>query len=139
MLGSQQKVIGFFLLILLVITIDQGFKYCAPFIWDTTRNNGVAFGFFESQSFYLVLIGLAGLSLILMKNSLSSGSAFLLGGAVSNLIDRLRFGYVFDYIDINGLVLGKVHFPVFNLADVAIVFGAVLLIKEMLSKRRIGY
>lgn len=134
MLGSQQKVIGFFLIPVIVITLDQGFKFMLGNFSNVVKNPGIIFGLFNGFSFYLVIFGLGLLGLLILKNNLSSASAFLLGGAVSNLIDRLRFGYVFDYIDINGLVLGKVHFPVFNLADVAIVVGVVFLVKEILDR-----
>ncbi|MBS0590841.1 MAG: signal peptidase II [Proteobacteria bacterium] len=51
--------------------------------------------------------------------------SLVIGGALGNLIDRLRFGQVTDFIDV---YLGDVHFPAFNIADSAITIGAVLLI-----------
>lgn len=50
--------------------------------------------------------------------------ALVLGGAVGNLIDRLRFGHVVDFIDV---YYGEYHWPAFNIADSAIVVGAAIL------------
>lgn len=122
------ETLGYLLIILLVIAIDAGFKFISSELFQVVRNQGVGLGLFSGQTFYLVALGFGALTLLLWKNNLSSASALLLGGAVSNLIDRLRFGYVVDYIDIGSL-------PVFNLADVAIVVGVVLLVKEMLTGR----
>jgi signal peptidase II len=49
----------------------------------------------------------------------------VIAGAVGNLIDRLRFGYVVDFVD---WYVGKHHWPAFNVADSAILVGAVLLV-----------
>ncbi len=51
--------------------------------------------------------------------------AFILGGAVGNLIDRVRFGYVVDFIDI---YVGTAHWPAFNIADSSIFIGAGIMI-----------
>ena len=50
--------------------------------------------------------------------------SMILGGGISNLIDRLFRGYVIDYIDINNIIT----YPVFNLADICIVIGIVLIV-----------
>ena len=55
------------------------------------------------------------------------GLALILGGALGNLIDRLRFGHVVDFLDFHALGW---HWPAFNLADSAICVGAVILILE---------
>lgn len=57
------------------------------------------------------------------------GLALIMGGAVGNLIDRLLYGYVIDFID---LYWGKYHWPAFNLADTVICLGAALLFWGML-------
>ena len=54
---------------------------------------------------------------------------FIVGGAVGNVIDRLRFGAVFDFID---FYVGDWHWPAFNLADSAIFVGVVLLLFDSL-------
>ncbi len=60
---------------------------------------------------------------------LSAGLAFVLGGAVGNLIDRIRLGYVTDFIQV---LIVNWPFPSFNVADAAITVGAVLLIIDAL-------
>src|SRR5688572_25645118 len=61
------------------------------------------------------------------KRVLCLGLALILGGALGNLIDRLRFGHVVDFLDFHALGW---HWPAFNVADSAITVGAVLLILE---------
>jgi len=66
---------------------------------------------------------------------LSSGLALVLGGALGNVIDRIRLGYVIDFIEIPnifGFLIGGAWFPAFNVADSAITVGAVLLIVDAL-------
>ena len=58
---------------------------------------------------------------------LCTGLALILGGALGNVIDRLRFGQVVDFLDAHA---GGYHWPAFNVADSAITIGAVLLIFE---------
>ena len=57
----------------------------------------------------------------------------IFGGAIGNLIDRLRFGAVVDFLDV---YIGTAHWPAFNVADSAITVGALLMIWEMLLKRQ---
>lgn len=125
--ARNSETLGYLFLTLLVIALDQGFKLVSTHYFEVVKNYGIGLGLFSSQTFYLVVLGFGALAMVLLKNSLSFASALLLGGAVSNLMDRLRFGYVVDYIDIGSL-------PVFNLADVAIVIGAVLLVKDLSTK-----
>jgi signal peptidase II len=61
------------------------------------------------------------------KDLLCAALAAILGGALGNVIDRLRFGHVVDFLDFHALGW---HFPAFNVADSAITIGAVLLIAE---------
>jgi signal peptidase II len=58
---------------------------------------------------------------------LCTGLALILGGALGNVIDRLRFGQVVDFLDVHA---GGWHWPAFNVADSAITVGAILLILE---------
>lgn len=55
------------------------------------------------------------------------GFSFVLGGALGNVVDRLRLGYVIDFIDLH---YNDIHWPVFNIADCAITIGAILLLIE---------
>lgn len=92
------------------------------------KNTGIAFGIKINQVFLLGLIFIMTIflaSLILLeykkRNILNTTALFfILIGALSNLADRLKFGYVVDYIDLK-------YFTIFNLADVAITFGVILL------------
>ena len=69
--------------------------------------------------------------------ALKWGLPLVLGGALGNLLDRLRFGHVLDFIDVHALFLGvQRHMSRFNLADVAITVGAGLIAIEGLRRRR---
>jgi signal peptidase II len=108
------------------------------------QNRGAAFGIFaESPSEWKVavlvlfsLVALVVVSALLWRNSHSltmTGAALslILGGAVGNLWDRLLSGHVVDFLD---FYLSSYHWPAFNVADSAIVVGAVLLVAEILFK-----
>jgi signal peptidase II len=103
------------------------------------NNTGAAFGIFQGQSFPLTLVGMLGICVLLLyafflyrrlpflNNTLSEVAlGLILGGTIGNLIDRLRLGYVTDFIDF--------HFwPAFNVADSAIVVGAIMFVYLMLT------
>lgn len=101
------------------------------------QNTGIAFGLFRDRinlSFLLFILGIIMLSLIfLRKNSYSRRGQLaiflIIAGALSNLIDRFRFGYVIDYLDFR-------IWPVFNLADTSITIGIGLLCWELFSSRQ---
>lgn len=108
------------------------------------QNRGAAFGLFaESPSEWKVamlvvfsLIALAVVSALLWRNShalsmTGSALALILGGAVGNLWDRLLSGHVVDFLD---FYVNTYHWPAFNVADSAIVIGALLLVGEILFK-----
>lgn len=100
------------------------------------RNPGGAFGLFAAQSgfglgmiFFIITLVALGLIIYLYKQTpagerlLAAGLALVFGGAVGNLIDRLRFGNVVDFID---LYVKDYHWPAFNVADSAITLGIVI-------------
>lgn len=102
------------------------------------RNTGAAFGFLAQADatwrlpFFLIVpvIALIVLYLFLRKvpqhaMSLIVAVALVMGGAIGNLIDRARFGYVVDFLDFHWQ--HTYHFPAFNVADSAICIGAGLL------------
>jgi signal peptidase II len=64
---------------------------------------------------------------------LAAGLAFVMGGALGNVIDRVRFGHVVDFIHVH---YGDAYFPAFNVADSAITVGAALLILDNLLEMR---
>jgi signal peptidase II len=98
------------------------------------RNTGSAFGLFANQAFLLTLVAIVGLLAILLfyrylpKSSILGSLALglVFGGAVGNLIDRLRLGYVTDFIDVR--LWHDFHWPAFNVADSAITVGAIVLV-----------
>jgi signal peptidase II len=101
-------------------------------------NKGAAFSLLAQapgwQTPVLVLIALAAaviLSALIVRNPckrlLCSGLALVLGGALGNLVDRLRFGHVVDFIDLHA---AGWHWPAFNVADSGITVGAAILILE---------
>lgn len=101
-------------------------------------NKGAAFSLFAQaagwQTPVLAAFALAAaviVSVLIVRNPgrglLCLGLALILGGALGNLIDRLRFGHVVDFLDFHALGW---HWPAFNVADSAISVGAVILILE---------
>jgi signal peptidase II len=98
------------------------------------ENRGSAFGLLANQTFLIVIISIAALLFILLvlrylspATTLSIVSiGLVMGGAVGNLIDRLRFGSVTDFIYFR--LWGNFHWPAFNIADAAITVGVFVLI-----------
>jgi len=98
------------------------------------RNTGSAFGLLANQTFLIIVISIAALLFILLfLRYLSPATTLsivaiglLMGGALGNLIDRLRFGSVTDFIYFR--LWGSFHWPAFNIADASIVVGVCLLI-----------
>ncbi|WPX97815.1 Lipoprotein signal peptidase [Candidatus Fokinia cryptica] len=97
------------------------------------QNHGVMFGFFSSlfpsQLPFIVLQILITLTLFIWSISMQDiasriGVGLIIGGAIGNTYDRIVRGYVLDFIDIH---LTRYHYPAFNLADVAIVLGVILV------------
>ena len=93
-------------------------------------NTGTAFSFFEGGVVWLrwislgVSIGLIGLFILGERMEIFEqlGYGFILAGALGNGIDRFFFGYVVDFLDFR-----LIKFPIFNLADISINFGIILL------------
>jgi signal peptidase II len=119
-------------------------------VLDITRmhNVGAAFSFLASASGWQrwVFIGLAvvvsiGITIWLLRLPrgvhalLAGGLALVLGGAIGNLIDRIRLGYVIDFIHFHW---DRAYFPAFNVADSAITVGAACLLLDAIleSKRK---
>jgi signal peptidase II len=101
-------------------------------------NKGAAFSFLSDAGgwqtpalvgFALAAVGIVGTFIVRSpgRTMLLAGLALILGGALGNLIDRLRFGQVVDFLDFHA---AGWHWPAFNVADSAITIGAALLILE---------
>jgi signal peptidase II len=109
-----------------------------------TENTGAAFGLFQGWTGALSIVAVAIISILVLSASrIGSGSRVLLlalglvlGGATGNLTDRIRLGYVVDFIEVYGPHVdlnGTIYtFPVFNVADSAITVGVLLIIATML-------
>ncbi len=113
------------------------------------RNTGAAFGFLAGGpsmlrvAFFVVTTVVAiGCIFYLLKNlpsgetATTAGLSLILGGALANLLDRVRMGEVIDFIDLHWYQL---HWPAFNVADAAISVGVILLLIQMLRRRSIGF
>jgi len=97
------------------------------------RNQGAAFGIFQGQTAFLIAVTVIIIILLIgvywklarQNNILTIGLALQLGGAVGNLADRIRFSYVVDFFDFR-------VWPVFNIADIAIVIGVIIVAWQIL-------
>lgn len=144
---------SFFAVILAVVCFDQATKLwimrhftlyesreviAGLFNLTYLTNNGAAFGilagqpalwrqvfFITTASIALVCIWIAQRSFGLRSRIYSLSLALIAGGAIGNLIDRIRFGFVVDFLDV---YVGQHHWPAFNVADSAITVGVTLFI-----------
>ena len=136
-------------IISLVVFLDQASKYWAfhtlkgmprvsifSFLNLTyVTNPGVSFGFFkmdsETGALFLAVIAsvIAGIFLKYAWDAksrfVSLGFLLIVGGALGNIIDRVRLGWVIDFIDFHWLGW---HFPAFNIGDAAITLGAMIIL-----------
>jgi len=134
----------------LVIALDQITKYLAltyinpydsigifPFLHLVlVTNKGAAFGMFKSVgSGFFIAASIAAILFVIFllikgkENYL--GLSLILGGAIGNLIDRLLYGRVVDFIDLS---IGKYHWPAFNVADSSLTIGVALILLTHLLK-----
>lgn len=143
-------------IIALIIAADQVSKWLVvhylkpqgsiPLIQDVlhltyTENTGAAFSILQGRQFFLVgLTTIAMLAMVayLYKLNQVAGNHFqkiaitlIIGGGVGNLIDRLRLGFVVDFIDFR-----LINFAIFNIADSCIVVGCIILIVDLLFNQQ---
>jgi signal peptidase II len=110
-LGEQQVVLSFFNIVRL-------------------ENKGISFGIFNGTSMPLVWVSLAAVVVVSLclwakdKRHCWLASAIIVSGAIGNSVDRLIYGAVVDFLDFH---ISTCHWPAFNIADGAIVVGAVIL------------
>lgn len=134
-------------IVLLVIVADQLSKFWiirhllpGEILWDAgllqiihVQNTGAAFGLFKGYNNTLIAVDFIGIFIILIlvfglrrrwpfigNMPLLAGIGLIMGGLIGNLIDRLRTGYVTDFIDFK-------FWPVWNIADAATVVGTIIL------------
>lgn len=122
------------------MVLGEKHKVINNFLYITyARNSGAAWGIFSDHTIYLTIFsGIATLLLIgfivTSKRGLASFSfTLIIAGAIGNLIDRIRLGYVIDFIDT--YIFGY-DFPVFNVADMAVTVGVTFLIIYVLFIHR---
>lgn len=143
------------LLVLFIILLDQIIKYFVstnmflgqsipvlPQIFHLTyiQNPGAAFGILENQCYLFILIAAVLIvaviyfykKIIQLSKLFQVGIALLFGGAIGNMIDRIFIGRVIDYMDFR-------IWPVFNLADIAIVSGCAIIAFNLLFKTERSY
>lgn len=107
-----------------------------------TLNRGVSFGLFNQDSslgpwlltlLALTVVVLLGRWLMQVESALlATGLGLIMGGALGNVVDRVRFGAVVDFLDV---YVGAWHWPAFNVADSAISVGVVLILIDGLFPR----
>ena len=129
-------------LAVLVFVIDQFTKFLVRdqllfresfpadgfFRFTHTHNTGSAFGIFQDQNTPLIVVSILGVGILIMiyrsqrvpSSLLRLSLGLQIGGAVGNLLDRLRLGHVTDFMDVGA-------WPVFNVADAAIITGLAIL------------
>ncbi len=155
---NNSKVAGFFIIAIVVFVLDQLSKNLVlanfslndsisviPGFFNLTyvRNTGAAFGMLAGQEswrhlfFQAVSILALGAIVYLFWTSRRDalalwGASLVFGGAAGNLVDRIRFGYVIDFLD---FFLGRYHWPAFNVADSSITIGACLLAVKFLREK----
>ena len=152
MINIPQKKFYFLSLSIFIILIDQFSKYLIflnyktlvnkdflLFKLDFIKNYGAAFNIFSGSRIFLSIISIIFsiiiIYLILRRNSISQydlySYSFILGGTIGNGIDRIVKGYVIDFINLN-----IITFPVFNIADISINIGFILLLYKFFKANR---
>ena len=118
--------------------INEPFKIIKDFFYITyCHNTGAAWSIFSNKPILIIIISLIALIIIyrfmyLFKRNKRNDIAFglLVGGLMGNLLDRILYGYVRDFFDF--YIFGY-DYPVFNIADIAIVIGVILLIVAIIK------
>ena len=115
------------------IQLDTAVKLIGPFSIRHVQNSGIAFGLFSSANVIVIVLTTVALGWMLIffarsgarHPALPVALGLLIGGSVSNLVDRVRLGYVTDFLDLR-------WWPAFNLADASIVVGVAVLLGSLL-------
>lgn len=119
------------------ISVGQSIPVLGKFFQITLVSNiGAAFGMFQGFSWFFILASCIVFGLvvfyyqkIILNRWLVFTTAFILGGTVGNMLDRIFFGHVIDYIDF-------IFWPAFNISDMALTTGAIMLIIFLFKKEK---
>jgi signal peptidase II len=119
------------------LALDESLHVAGPFSIHHVQNSGIAFGLFSSATAAVVVLTAAAVAwmLVFFARSgarhpvLPAALGLVIGGSISNLIDRVRLGHVTDFLDFK-------YWPAFNLADSFIVIGVVILFVILLFTDR---
>jgi signal peptidase II len=119
------------------LALDDGVHIVGPFWIHHVQNSGIAFGLFASATAVVILA--TGIAVTWMLVFFARSAArhpilpvalgLVIGGSVSNLLDRVRLGYVTDFLDFR-------YWPAFNLADSFIVIGVLVLLGALMHAER---
>ena len=127
--------------------LGEGFEVCSFFNIVRVHNEGAAFSFLASAGgwqrwFFIGLGAVASTAMVWMLKKHPAQKLFgfaiscVLGGAIGNVVDRVMYGYVVDFLDFH---YAGIHFPAFNVADSAITLGAACLILDEVLRVRRGH
>jgi signal peptidase II len=119
------------------LAIDEAVHVVGPFWIHHVQNSGIAFGLFASATAVVILatgVAVAWMLLFFGRSGarhpvLPVALGLVIGGSLSNLLDRVRLGYVTDFLDFR-------YWPAFNLADTFIVVGVLVLLATLLRAER---
>ena len=152
MINKIKTKIYFLSLSIFLVLLDQFTKYLMfynkklfinkdflLFKLDFVKNYGAAFNIFSGSRIFLSLISIFFsillIYLIISKNNLNSfdlySYSFILGGTIGNGIDTIYKGFVVDFINLN-----IINFPVFNIADISINIGFIILLYKIFKNNR---
>ena len=114
--------------------LDEGIHVAGPFWIHHVQNSGIAFGLFASATPVVIVLTAMAVAWMLVFFARSGARhpvlpvalGLVIGGSTSNLVDRVRLGYVTDFIDLR-------YWPAFNLADSFIVVGVAILLGTLLN------
>ena len=150
--NSKKYRLYFIFISLIIVIADQFTKYIIDLYQDSlintdlifisldyVKNYGAAFNLFSGSRVFLsivsIIITITLLGIILKKKNIKNidllSYSFILGGTVGNGLDRITKGYVIDFINLN-----FINFPVFNVADISINIGLLLIIYSFIKYKR---
>lgn len=112
------------------LSINESYEIIKNFFYLTNAHNyGAAFSILTGNTIILILIGIITLYYLYkyLKNNHKIYKYLLLGGIIGNLIDRIILGYVRDFLDFKIITY---NYPIFNISDICIFIGIILLIIE---------